>query len=96
MGNVFYVLLTSTWPWDGIEEEEAQKLVMEGKRPYVDESVRRSANPVDRALLKAMDMCYIHDQSQRASASDVLRFLTSEQNKIISGRNTRHREIKTI
>jgi hypothetical protein len=84
MGNLFYVLLTSTWPWEGIEEREAQKLVMEGKRPYIDDSIRGSQGPLDQALVKAMDMCYVQDPSQRASAKEVLSFLTNELNRIQS------------
>jgi serine/threonine protein kinase len=82
MGNVFYVLLTATWPWDGTKEEEAQKLVKEGKRPYVNGTILNSTNPIDQALLKAMDMCYVHDPSKRASAKEVLNFLISINNNI--------------
>ena len=78
MGNVFYVLLTSKWPWDGVKEEEAQRLVIEGKRPVVDESIKTSDDAVDKVLLKAMEMCFVHDPSKRASASEVLDFLASE------------------
>lgn len=81
MGNVFYVLLTSTWPWDGMKEEDAQKNVIEGKRPFVNASIIESTHPVDKALLKAMEMCHEQDPNQRASAEEVLQFLTNEAKK---------------
>ena len=78
------MLLTSKWPWDDIKEAEAQKLVMEGKRPVVDQSIRTSEDPVDKALLKAVEMCFIHEPSKRATAREVLKFLTSELAKLNS------------
>ncbi len=82
MGNVFYVLLTAKWPWDGTKEEEAQKLVKEGKRPYVNATILNSTNAIDQALLTAMDMCYVQDPSKRASAKEVLNFLISIKNNV--------------
>jgi len=82
--NVFYSLLTNEWPFDEISDYQAQELVMEGMRPVVSDEILEKAeeDPSIDALLSAMNMCYHHDPTVRASAREVADFLTKSLNNI--------------
>ena len=45
LGNIFYMMLSQQWPWEGLEEKEAIKRVMDGRRPEIPESIRKSNDP---------------------------------------------------
>jgi hypothetical protein len=68
-------LLQGELPFQGIESEKAQELVVSGERPSFYEDVWNSANPIDQTLKKAMIMCHEDDPKVRASARDVEVFL---------------------
>lgn len=83
MGNVFYVILTGLWPFENVKKEKtAQKMIQEGKRPEISETILNSTDPFDRAMLKAIEMCWIQDPDQRATARQVQKFLQGELEKL--------------
>jgi len=84
MGNIFYMILTDEHPFDEqyIEMEKAQELVKKGIKSKLSKRFIQSNDPVDRALLKAMSMCFVHDWRERYSSVEVRDFLTEELRKI--------------
>lgn len=78
MGNIFYALLTEYWPFEGMEETKAQKQIVSGERPPVDEELLNSKDSAGAALSEAMRMCWEQDPVARASANDVRAYLDAE------------------
>lgn len=75
MGNVIYGIATGFFPFDEKEMEEAQELVINGELPPLTKELKHSNNPVDKALIKAMRMCFEYNFDDRAKASEVRDFL---------------------
>lgn len=76
---MFYVLLTKLYPFKDIDEsEDAQKKIMNEKRPHIGHKLRESDDPFTQALIKAIHMCWVHDPVERASSRKVQQFLQSE------------------
>jgi Protein kinase domain len=75
LGNMLYAIVTGEWPFDEIKAEKAKTLVAHGKRPFIDDSVRDSKDPYDKAILTAMDRCWKHDPRHRPSALEVKQYL---------------------
>ena len=78
MGNVFYSLLTGKWPFEDRKTKEAQKLIKNNERPPIDREIRESDDPLDVALLKALERCWEQDPIERASAREIEQFLEAE------------------
>lgn len=74
LGNTFYMMLSQQWPWEGLEEKEAIKRVMDGRRPEIPKSIQKS-NPAVQTLLEAMRMSQKQDSEERATAREVESFL---------------------
>jgi hypothetical protein len=55
---------------------------MAGKRPEIPESIRNSSDPFEKALLKVIEMCWIHDPTKRASARELQNLITSELERL--------------
>jgi len=81
MGNVFYALLTELWPFDELKDKDAQTRIINGERPFIPESISESNDPNQIALLKAMKMCWSQNPSDRATARDVLKYVTKQLSK---------------
>lgn len=71
MGNVFYSLLTGLVPFDEFDSEDVPDKVMAGERPPVPDEILDSDDPMDKVLVEAMEMCHIHDPTDRPSARDI-------------------------
>jgi hypothetical protein len=71
MGNIFYMLLTSKWPFEDAAEKDAIEAVKKGKRPVIPKELRNGNDPVDQILKEAMYMCHVQDQYERATARQV-------------------------
>merc|ERR1712151_267848 len=76
MGNIFYVLLTKEWPFDGMKDKAAQHEVKHGRPPPISTSIRNSTDPYTQALIKAAEMCWVYDPQERPSAREVESFLS--------------------
>lgn len=78
LGNVLYFMLTGNEPYHEWHVDHVMKHVQSGGRPVVTEkSILASPHPFDVALLKALDLCFIPDPSERASATEVANLLMS-------------------
>ncbi len=68
LGSILYLLLTGYEVWHDTDVEQAQKFIIEGRLPTIDDELIQSDNPIDLALREAIRMCYIYDPKDRASA----------------------------
>mmetsp|Transcript_25629 Transcript_25629/g.74150 ORF Transcript_25629/g.74150 Transcript_25629/m.74150 type:complete len:522 (-) Transcript_25629:3442-5007(-) len=78
MGNLFYSLLTEYWPFEGMDEKEAQQKIMDGERPPIDDSIRNSSDPIDAAFIRAISMCWRQNPKKRATAKEVKQYLMEQ------------------
>ena len=79
MGNVFYSLLTKLWPFEDFdhdEEEDVKIKIMNGEKPYMPEDIENNSDPSVKALIEAMNKCHVLDPNERASAFQILSFLS--------------------
>jgi hypothetical protein len=76
--------LTGFWPWEDFpagssnsddNEQAAANAVIAGKRPAISTNIKTSKNVEEQVLLKAIELCWIHDPKERASASQVVELL---------------------
>jgi hypothetical protein len=85
--NILYMLLTNeTRPFDSDSTDTAMAKVKQGERPFVSQEIRLSQDPIDRAFLKAMNMCQVQDVRERATALQVANFLKANLELIDPGR----------
>jgi len=86
MGNIFYTILMGKWPFEDLYHKEhtsaVRKQVRDGKRPPMNAHIQRSEDLGIRAMLKAMNMCFVHNWRERATAKEVAEFLTSAMKEI--------------
>jgi len=82
LGSIFYKILTGHSVWRGTEEEEAQRLIAEGKLPQIPNEYRESEDPVDQVLLQAIQMCYVYEPRVRPKAGTVAAYLRQEAEKL--------------
>jgi hypothetical protein len=82
MGNVFYLILTGLEAFQNIEKRRGAKAVykeiMKGNRSPISKTYTESDDPFTKALLKSIEMCWIQDPKERASASQVLKYINTE------------------
>lgn len=79
MGNIFYVLLTGKWPFEHLSStKKARTIVKQGGRPPIDGAILNSTDPFDRALLEAMQMCWVQEPTKRATAREVQSFIETK------------------
>ena len=57
LGNAIYCLVVFTCPFDDMKKNGYRRLINDGILPSVTKEYRESDNSIDRALLKAMNMC---------------------------------------
>ncbi len=67
--------MTGDYPFDDLEMEDAQKRVKEGEFPPLNSEIRHSDHPLDKVLMKAMEMCFTYYWKERPSALEVKDFL---------------------
>jgi len=83
LGNVLYSLLTGKYPFEDIEDSKTvERKVKAGKRPHIPTSYRNSTDPFDQALLKVIEMSWIHEPKERASAREMQTFISSELKRL--------------
>jgi serine/threonine protein kinase len=83
LGSIIYRLLTgnTVWSRNDYTKEEVQERVIKGVLPRISNSILNSTDPVDKVMVKALDMCYTYDPSERPSARDISVYLTTAWRK---------------
>lgn len=75
MGNIFYVILTGKYPFDDVGKDEAKELVMKGERPVISQRYLESSDPLIKAMIEAIQMCWVHRPEKRATSRMVEQYL---------------------
>jgi serine/threonine protein kinase len=87
MGNIFYSLLMNEDPfekeYDRGGSSRVQSIVKRGDRPILGRATTKSSDPIEKALIKAMSMCHVHDWRERANSKEVSDFLSLEWAKCL-------------
>jgi len=78
LGNIFYAIATEQTPYDDLKKEEAQRLVIAGEPPPLDQAFIDSDHPADKALVEAMNMCFEYNWKKRPRSVEVRDFLRKE------------------
>ena len=78
MGNIFFVLLTGTYPFPDKTKKEVKILVGEGERPSIAQRLLTSSDQNEQALIAAAKMCWAQNPNDRASSRQVQLFLESK------------------
>lgn len=81
LGSIIHHLLTGSkvWSGSGLTKSQVQDAVAGGRLPEVDRAILRGSDPVDAILKRAIDMCYVYEPSERATAREVASFLQSSR-----------------
>lgn len=59
-------------PFMDMNDQQAINFVRKGGCEYIrDESILNSTHPLDRAIVKALDLCFEFDPNKRASAQQI-------------------------
>ena len=84
LGNIIYSSITGSYPFEGtfdgeeFSSREGRKRVKKGEKPPLKEAYRESDNPIDRVLLKAMELCFVYRWQDRARAYEVRDLLIND------------------
>ena len=78
MGNIFWVLLHGTYPFEKMSRKATKRAVSKGQRPTFDASLATSDDIYIQALITAAKMCWTQDPEKRASAREVQYFIQSK------------------
>jgi len=85
VGSLMYHILHRHEVWDKIQtrdNKEAQQKVIDGKLPKIADKYKKSDDPAIKAILSAIDMCYVYDPEKRAKAWEVSSFLEKKLDEI--------------
>ncbi len=75
LGNAIFSILTGLYPFNDMEMKDAQKRVVDGETPSIPLEYVKSNHPIDKALVQAIQMCWVYDWRDRAKASEVRNLL---------------------
>lgn len=83
LGNVLFAILTKQWPFEEVEDDKkARRRIKNGERPAIPDPIRNSTDPFDKAMLHAIEMCWIQNPVERASAREVQDYMTKELKRL--------------
>jgi serine/threonine protein kinase len=81
MGNNIYALLTGLWIfYDNENDQEVQKMVIDGKRAYIHPQWNLRSY-IEGELVEVMKKCWEHDPKKRIDIFTVVRLLREILNK---------------
>ena len=84
LGNIFYSLLSESWPFENMKEDEAQNRISEGERPSLEFNVKgNSTNRASLVMKEAIKLCWEQEPTIRPTANELVKFLESELKSII-------------
>ena len=73
LGNVLYFLLTGKEPFQDemSTPEDAIEFIKNGGRVSISEEIHSSTHPFDTTMLTALNMCFVYNPMERATAREV-------------------------
>jgi serine/threonine protein kinase len=75
MGAVLYFVLTGKYPYSAYSSEDTEKFIKQRRPPRIPRYKRESKDFVDRAVVKAINMCMKGKPQDRATAREVANYL---------------------
>jgi len=75
LGNMLYNVLTKLWVYEGISRKAAKAKIMSGKQHSIPPKFANSTDPLDQAMIKAIQMAWTYDPYDRPSARQIANFL---------------------
>jgi hypothetical protein len=85
MGNILYSILTQQYPFEHETIKVTAQKVMAGERPVMPQMYLNSTDPFDQAMVKAINMCWVQDPKERATAMEVQKHIVSTLTTKING-----------
>jgi len=86
-GSIIYHITTGTKVWKSqYSKRDAEKAMIRGELPVIEDSIANSSNPVDQALLGAFYMCYTHNPQKRPIAKEVAKYLEERWSELSQGK----------
>jgi serine/threonine protein kinase len=85
LGNIFYFLLVGERVYSELHNDEVYDLVKKGERAPIPSKFTTSDDPVYKAIIKAIEMCWIQDPEDRATSKEVAKYLTAMSKAIVGG-----------
>ena len=82
MGDILYYVLTKQWLFEGKLNVEAIDLLSAGKRSEIPPHILNSSDPADQAMLRAIEMAWVQDPTERPHAQEIATFLEEQLIKI--------------
>ena len=82
LGSIFAEVVSGVPVWYEYENEVAQKAILEGMRPPFEQRIQNQSDPVNKVLLQAIDMCWVHKAKERPTAGVVLEYLKKESARL--------------
>jgi serine/threonine protein kinase len=82
LGNILYFLLVRHIPWEGYKSKDVAEWVQNQKRPPLPKDVVESTDIYERYMLKAINMAFIHDKTQRPNALEIAKKLQEGIDKL--------------
>jgi Protein kinase domain len=74
-GNNIYALLTGLWNfYDNDNDDEVQKMIIDGKRAFVDPRWKERS-VIESKLVEVMEQCWEHDSKKRIDIFTVIQLL---------------------
>lgn len=90
MGNVMFIIMTDLYTFEkpkNLSYGDAGKKMIAGERTEIPEHIRNSTDPSYVAMMKALDMCWTYEWSERPSARSITEYLMGELRKITGEEN---------
>ena len=86
MGNIMYYMLTKKWLFEGITDRDAKKMIVAGETSKIPPEILNSTDPADKAMVKAIQMAWVHDPNQRPTARHISNFLRGQLEALHGGK----------
>jgi Protein kinase domain len=80
LGNILFFLVTqgiNPWQDEDIESKEIYERVKAGKRPRLPHEIQSSSHVYERTMRRAIELCFVQDPRERASAQQVANLLAT-------------------
>lgn len=81
MGNILFALLIGEKPYNGIKKKEANELVLKGTFLKVSDERKANFTAEERAINKAIGMCFKFDPKERMTAAEIEKYLYGKLEK---------------
>lgn len=75
MGNVLFYVLTKKWCFEGLTDDEAEQLLLNGTHSEIPSDFLNSKHPADEAMVNAIEMAWTYNPDHRPPAKKIANML---------------------